>query len=206
LKLPEEIRKLLTDVKVKVKDNSKGELILPLRKNILLQLGDFEVSKYGKASFTLGLKRRLKLASLCVRKVVEKWSDTLKVNEKPMQMLSLAQDYLAGKIDKRIIIYQIGAYSSEIDNMGEGENDGLLTSLGYASIATADIAVRDVHLMVRSKPDASDDDFDFYDWDAYYWSSLAFAGNNPWIEEAIETKREFWLWFLEEAVPEAFIM
>ena len=54
-------------------------------------------------------------------------------------------------------------------------------------------------------PDTDDDDLDSDDWDASFMAAMASAGGEVGDPAASdERRRQFWLWYLRDAVPKAW--
>jgi len=50
-----------------------------------------------------------------------------------------------------------------------------------------------------------DTDRDAWSWDESYLASMACAGGSAWaVSSSLEKRREFWQWYLEQAVPIAY--
>jgi hypothetical protein len=85
------------------------------------------------------------------------------------------------------------------------DRDNYAHSVGFAAIKTVYVATSDEKWLEIDdeweeieENDFSDYDFDPYRWTVSYHASLAYG------EEKTERTKEFWEWYLNEAVPQAF--
>src|SRR6266511_3517511 len=78
--------------------NTDGELILPERKQIWRAMGEL-LLEGNRAIKGIGLRRRTKLARLCVQKVLALWDEVWPDNDGPRQILITAAPYLNCAID-----------------------------------------------------------------------------------------------------------
>lgn len=147
-------------------------------------------------------RRRFNLALRCITYVLPIWKNTYPDDEGVNRMLALAQKALENKVEKESAKKTAYNYWSEVDSLeAETENQLRAASVGYASINVVYVAVRDEIFNENMEDDFDEDPFI---WDTSFHSFLAytgFGGENP---EGIEKNREFWRWYLDEAVPEAY--
>jgi len=166
--------------------NTDGELILPERKQIWRAMGDLLVEG-NRAIKGIGLKRRTKLARFCVQKVLALWDEVWPYDDGPRQMLITADQYLNGAIDYDVAWERKNTYWSKLDNLIYEGN----------------------HLTIVNPQDPDenirDESLDPYQWDASLYASAAYAGGFAWEEQSNKLRRrEFWQWYLIEAVPSAW--
>jgi hypothetical protein len=198
LNIPEELTNLITEAQNELTKNSDGELVLPIRKKIWALLGEYRTE--------LGRKRRTKLARLCVERAMPVWDCLTPPAINPKEMLSEIDTYYKGKIDWETLRTKKDDYWTDLENLDNKHVKYQLSSLvGFAAINAITTAKFDNRFGNNDKaPDAIDDDFDPYEWDASYYASGAVAGFK-WIEGAsVEKRRKFWEWYLTEAVPQAY--
>lgn len=125
----------------------------------------------------------------------------------PMELLILIDDYYIEKIDWTSLRCIKGSYWTEMDNLGNEKPKYQLPSyIGYAPAKTIGIARFDEDFGPDDQsPDALDDDEDPYSWEADFYVSGAIAGFK-WLDgSSVEKRRQFWNWYLEQAVPRAYL-
>lgn len=81
----------------------------------------------------------------------------------------------------------------------------MAAAVGSASISVVSLASKDEVCFVYGDSSKLDEDFDPYSWDASYYSAIAYSGSGPWDNKNVEKRREFWLWYIEKAVAEAYM-
>jgi hypothetical protein len=59
--------------------------------------------------------------------------------------------------------------------------------------------------MILGKYTNLDDDYDPFSWDTSYYTAIAYSGSDPWDNADIEKRREFWMWYINEAVPKVYL-
>lgn len=115
--LPNELINIMDEAKNDVLTNSKGELILPMRRRIWEYFGAYEKIEEleYRCNVTTGLKRRLKLAELCVEKVLNIWYNVFPEDNRPLQNLKMANDYILNKISHEQLWKDINNFIGDID-------------------------------------------------------------------------------------------
>lgn len=201
--LPKELTNILELAKNELMLHPRGELILPIRRHIWESFGEFEFESKYRALPTTGLKRRVKLASLCVNKVLDIWKKVSQ-DDNPIKMLSIAEQYINFKIDYDTAINKLGSFPDTLINLASDEKFYYVVEVGFASTYTVKIALRDEDLLVYGDDTELDDNYDSFSWDASYYAAIAYSGSGPWDNTNIDKRREFWLWYINEAVPEAY--
>jgi hypothetical protein len=185
--------------------NTDGELILPERKQIWRAMGDLLVEG-NRAIKGIGLKRRTKLARLCVQKVLALWDEVWPYDDGPRQMLITADQYLNGAIDYDVAWERKNTYWSKLDNLIYEGNHLTIVNVGFAAVKVVTTALVD-EIFDPQDPEEniSDESLDPYQWDASLYASAAYAGGFAWEEQSDKLRRrEFWQWYLIEAVPSAW--
>jgi hypothetical protein len=78
--------------------------------------------------------------------------------------------------------------------------------VGFAAANTVTTALNDERFHPLNIEDhLLDDDLDPYQWDASFYAAGAYAGGFTWEEgSSVVRRREFWEWYLDEAVPLAW--
>ncbi|AEV68243.1 Imm5 family immunity protein [Acetivibrio clariflavus] len=203
--IPQSLINIIEIAKKEILFNEKGELILPMRIKIWKALGPYKIDSNNRAILTVGLKRRVKLASMCVEKNIDIWNSVLADDQRPLIMLEIVEDYIRGNVDYDFVQKQIGRFTTDLENLSCDERYNNASLVGFAALRTVSLALRDEKLMISGKDNLLDDDYDAYSWDASFYSALAYSGSGSWDNANIAERREFWLWYIEEAVPKAFI-
>ncbi len=196
--IPENLKKVIEEAKQELKNNPDGELILPIRKKIWAEMGEYR-SEEGK-------KRRTQLNILCIKYAMPVWDYVQPSVLSPLILLNYLFDCYEGKISWEELMDKGNTYWTEMDDLGNSHPKYQMASLiGYAAIDTLGIARLDTEFGEQDEyPDNLDGDFDPYGWDASFYISGAVAGFK-WIKGAsVERRRQFWNWYLDKAVPEAY--
>jgi len=93
----------------------------------------------------------------------------------------------------------VGVLQNHIDEPEENQ-PGM--AAGEAAAQAVFAAVYDENV---ESPQSLDDDLDATQWDCAFWGACAWSGAIPgqdgWNQEAY---KEYWLWYLDEAIPEAW--
>jgi hypothetical protein len=183
---------------------SDGHLVLPVRKRVLVALGEpqYEPRGSGHGVVTVGLRRRVGLYTRCTRKVLPLWHDVVESRD-PELMLELAEGYLAGTVSRDIAWRMQNTFGGTLLNAGAAlpPDKYCVSYVGNVAVGTVLTALGDVYF----DPEQSsflDDDFDVYE--ASLFAMGAYAGELPWGDGSDPARRrEFWTWWIDEAVPAA---
>ena len=168
-------------------------------------MGGYERDNENRALLTVSLKRRVKLDILCVERVLYIWDEVAPDDKRPYEIIKATKDYLNGKM------YEDSLWNFHNDFMGDLEN--LLSdirflnvlSVGFAAARTAVTALGDETLLIDYDDDLLDEDFDPYTWDASFHAASAYSNGETWGKcSSISKRKDFWTWYLDEAVPQAY--
>lgn len=117
-------------------------------------------------------------------------------------MLQLAEKVLLGETDPASARREMDSFATELENLRDAT--GRVCSAGDAALKTLITALAGDDYSEDMPESTTDDDLDPYLWNAEYCAALA-AGSYPeGPDEDVEARREFWLWYLSEAVPIAY--
>lgn len=204
-----DLNNILEIAEKNLKTNENGELILPLRKKIWKCLGGYKLADNVRAEITIGLKRRVELSILCAYKVLEIWENNIKNDDRPRKLLEKAKEYIDGKCSITSIDEVIGDFYTDLEDMMSEETE-IITYVGSVILKISALVCYDEVLIKGEHEEALeedlDDDLDFGDWDASFYAALAYAGGAKWQEKSsTEKRREFWMWYIKEAVPKAYM-
>lgn len=187
--------KIIKSAFTQLENNANSDLILPIRKKLWLELG--EIRKHNsKASITEGLCKRVKLAGLCVEKVLYLWENTLPNNKSIQNLLDYVDKYLNGRISFAELEKYKNMCSSEFEEIAYIAEFEKISLIGLATVYVADIALYDELLFENSDDDDNDDDLDSFTWDTSYLISLVYSDNEN-EDESIKKKYDFWSWYLK---------
>ncbi len=124
-------------------------------------------------------------------------------------MIQLAQAIVADHIDALDANQQMGDFWTQADNcrsqLRRRTGNSAPACAGHAAAAAVAVALADKKA-VDCASGEDDETNSYYDWDVSYFASIAYAGGGLSNSNAdIEKRREFWKWYLQEAVPDAYL-
>lgn len=195
--LPKELKQTIEEQNEALVKNSEGELILPGRKKIWIAMG---------AKDNIGRARRAILSISCAERVSLIWNSTFHDKKDPEKVLQAAQDYLQKKVDESDLRDQIGDLWTALDDLMYEGKFLVEINAGYSAASAASCAISDEKYDEDKIDDSTlDEDLDPYEWDAGYYASIAYAAGLPGDDASDpEKRREFWSWYLNDAVPNAW--
>jgi len=202
--MKDELKDLLNKAKNEVNNHPKGQLILPLRKKIYRLMGEHNEDSEGRVLRTDGYLRRLQLSVLCVNYVLPIWNNVMLDDNTPNTLLKSINDYLSGDKDWDSLWELQNDFWAVLDSYMCDDNDyGTSIYVGHCSINAVMVALNDEDLG-EDDENLLDEDLDPYTWDTAFYSSLAYSESEQYDEKTkILKKREFWLWYLDKAIPKA---
>lgn len=204
------LNKKLSDVislaKHEVIGNAKGELILPIRKKIWACLGEYEIDDKNRALVTSGLIKRTKLNILCIEHIIQFWNVTFPNDNTIVSLIQSINKYLNSEIDWQELWDIQNNTFTKFENMMLDEKFLLAGCVGIATLKALTTVLYDEKHIIFGKDSDYDESYDSYDWDTSYYSAMVYSGGGTWDENSDSTKRrEFWLWYLDVAVPMAYV-
>jgi len=186
-------------------DSDDHDLPAGARHAIWSCLGD-HASKEGPV--TLGQIRRYELAKITVRKVLPFWQKYFSA-EKIEEILVKGDDVLAGRLsraDARKLYEKYQACDEDLLSGPESTEDAANAVL-VCSAATGALYVALWDERFNSwelDPKLPNNSIDPFEFDAALTASIVYANGGPWDRGSDPIKRrDFWLWWLKEAVPAA---
>lgn len=205
IELPQELRELLAHARSQMLSHKRNDLIRPLRIQIERSLGPY-VAAPNKPAYALrgvGLTRRTNLCIFMVERVSKIWDKHYPDVPAVQDMIQLARQRLEGSISVDDALdgqsRLVGVLQNNADEPLEKQP---ALSAGEAAVQAVYVAVYDEDMKDAQK---LDDDLDAADWDCAFWAACAWSGAIPsqegWSQQAY---KEFWLWYLDEAVPRAW--
>ena len=152
-----------------------------------------------------GYRRRARLSILCVQYVLPVWEaaypdDTDTYNMSPQRMLEICEGLLRGQLNPTEALQASNRFSVVLEEVLS--DNPAASYVGYASIGAVAVVVHDYDPKVPL--DYDDGDLTPDDWDDSYRTDLAASGGEPGEDNSSnQRRREFWQWYLEQAVPHA---
>jgi Immunity protein Imm5 len=154
-----------------------------------------------------GHLRRTALAISTVRHVFPIWNQKFINDDRPQQVLMLAEKVISGDVSKAFAEKESQKFWREMQQLGY-DDSGMAFTVGCAAVASLDTAIFDENF----DPDEIDfnltDNRDTEGNDAAFFAACAYANGAVW--ETISGKSdsakrlEFWLWWLNVAVLSAW--
>ena len=177
-------------------NDSQGRLPLAARKSIWIAMSHTADSR-------TAYQRRVLLESLCVRHVAGLWDDRFPGDVRLEQMLSLADKVVNGEINDAVAERQRDEFYVDVVEDDDGEGDFAAMFVGHAAANTVVSAlIKDNFDAIPSVDD--DDDLDAESFDPSFLCASAAAGGLPGHEaSSVARRREFWTWYLDEAIRQA---
>jgi len=200
-----ELLELLNKAKNELNNHPKGELILPIRKSILKHLGEHLENSNEHALINNGLKRRIKLAVLCVEYVMPIWNEVAPEDTTPQDLIKSIDTYLLGKVEWKTLWNMQNSFWTTLENYSMEARFKTAAYVGFAAINAVVVALFDEETE-ELDDDGNvilDQDLDLFTWDTSFYAAAAYSENEP-EENKIQKRREFWLWYLNDAVPLAY--
>lgn len=185
----------IKQIKHEVENHPKGQLILPLRKKLYKYIGEHKI--------------RINLAILCSKKVLPIWNSVLTDDTMPSEILKCISEYMSGTQTKSDLMSiadefwtKLETYMCE-DEYSEKENYDNAIYAGFTLTKASYVVLYDEKFDEYDET-ILDEDLDAYTWDTAYFASLAYCENELFDElTKIQKRKEFWLWYLDIAIPEA---
>ena len=199
--IPSELSEAVASSLEALRQNSDGELPLYNRRKIWKAFGDRDKDSNGSPT-GLGWQRRSRLAVLCVQHILPLWQSVYPSDERPQQMLKIADQLMQSAYDADKALQE---QQSFFDELGDVANEDISAAcVGYASVQAVTISAVDLE-GDDFDPAETDHDLDAYQWDASYYASMAVAGGDIFVEGSnVDQRVAFWDWYLKKAVPAAY--
>jgi hypothetical protein len=148
------------------------------------------------------------LALLSIQHVLPLWEKARPFDRAPHLLLEKAEKILAGVLTGQQVDEMNLPGWTYMDNVGYKVPyaDSSWVLVGYGAIKVVDVAVRDENFdPTQINPQLTDDHLDPYDLDVAPTAAAAYADGFRWDSESDPQKRrQFWQWWLTEAVPKAW--
>ena len=196
--LPELLQKTITTALESVQKNEKHDLLPLYRRNI------YQVMN----SDNFGVQRLVTLSSFSVLKVIDIWDQERPKDDRPLQLIKLAEDAATGRVSR----HQAEQQALAAWHWSTNEYLDRLEPVSDAACFVLDAAVRTVMIAlgyntydsVALDEQVTDYDLDAYTRDAAVNAVMAVAGP-IWKADSDSGERlKFWLWWLQDANPSAW--
>ena len=157
-----------------------------------------------------GWQRRISLGTLMVRHLLPLWHSKYPQDQGPEKMLLLAEQVRDGKQDRDAASEESDTYWSVLSDLGTIEDDTesaetLPFLVGCAAARVVRTACVESQMVLPFDPTELDTDRDVWMWDESYIGARASAGGSVWVASSSPVRRrEFWQWWLEQAVPQTY--
>jgi hypothetical protein len=154
-----------------------------------------------------GYKRRVTLAIATMRKVLPRWEASFPDDRSPHQALQMAENLFASKCSRDDAYSMWASLDYHYDDcMCKQIEPWYVFGVGYGCVQALKTVIMDEHFYDNNFDlNLNDGDVDSDELDSSYHAALAWAEGNVWSPESDRAKRrEFWLWWLDEAVPNAW--
>jgi hypothetical protein len=203
LPVPSKVERILVDAAKVVESDPQHDLPLGYRKAIWDAIGprddrDDEMSNAHRS--------RGRLAIEGARKVLGIWQREFPDDDTAQRALSDAIDVLQGRLDSDTAEEHYTEYWQHVDQLGF-DSKSMAVSAGYAAVTALMTAVDDETYRPEQIDLNEQDSRDIDDNDASFFAAAAFASGPSWktigSDSDAEARRQFWLWWLNEAVPAA---
>jgi hypothetical protein len=205
--LPTDLNQALKDALHSIDQNAQRRLHLPYRQRIWRAMGPNQRDTNDRP-FGVGLKRRTRLAILCVEKVLPIWFNAYPEDDDPALVIATAERLLEKKIDHQSASNIMDSFDVKIMNLDQevnGHPDGRPAMVGSAVSSALSTALVDCDDFTEIDDDLTDFDDDPETWECSVFASMAYANEQPALGLFEADKMGyFWQWYIKEAVPKAY--
>lgn len=164
---------------------------------------------------TVPWRRRIGLAISSVERALPVWMVSWPADRRPQRMIELISVVLKRSAMPDVVMGERNAFMKALEAAGAlGADSSSALLVGLAAIQALNTAIFDGSIFARGirwdphDPEIEERDADPEDLDAAYFAACATAGGSPdppheWHSDP-DRRREYWIWWLKEAVPAAF--
>jgi hypothetical protein len=205
--LPSDLSHLINESLKGVESHPQHELNLGYRYAIYAFFGP--KSPTSGNTTNQGHRRRTKLALLSIQHVLSLWEKVRPFDRSPHLILEKVQQILEGVLTGKQVDQMSGLpdwgymdnVSCQVPYIGSS-----WILVGYGAVKTIGVAIWDeIFDPTQINPQLTDDHLDTYDLDVASEAAAGYAGGFRWKSESDQRKRrQFWEWWLTEAVPKAW--
>ncbi|MBU7005761.1 Imm5 family immunity protein [Phosphitispora fastidiosa] len=204
---PEELSKTLNLAYQAMTAHPQHDLNLGYRWLIYEQLGPGKGESRQTGSD--GLKKRVNLAISATEKVLPLWGKVYPGNSLPERCIQLANQVLLGQVDANEAWKQRDLFWDHLVEMGNKDQaNQVVHGAGFSAVQVLNAVLRNERFDSRQiNLNLTDADVNPDEMDAAFFAAAAYANGAVWDEASDSLKRrEFWEWWLKEAVPLAWEM
>lgn len=197
---PQSLKNLAEKALEAVHNHPKNDLNLGYRQAIW--------AEFGPPGDEFGLKKRTVLAKLTIEKVLPVWESTFPDDNTPGKILNEVRQILDGSLSfsSEDASEHIRDFWEWIEDIEAPDDQLTALDVGFGLVKLITTALFDELFNTEDIDyDCTDADVDSYDADCSYYAAAAYSNGTVWDEDSDDSKRkEFWEWWLKEAVPEAW--
>lgn len=176
--------------------DKRGELPAYTRAQLYKQIHLFSKNKNNLAHYL-----RAKLELSCAWKVLSNWEYCEFDDGSVRALLGMAENFLHGEGELKELEKRKNFLYTDLENvMNKGQEYFVAAYAGFACISAVNSVLYDINLDTLSLPEIENEPDD---WTACFLASISYCGGATWEEGVGDDlkRREFWEWFLNEAVP-----
>ena len=182
----------------------QDHLALRQRRRIWAELGPPSEAE-STPPFSIGRRRRGALAILCGRYVLPIWEAACPNDRRPHDILQAAHLYLQHQGNEPTLRAMKGRLETHVDNLLSRTEHASDAYAAASAARAASTALHDETFGEGTGEEDTDVDLDPYQWDASFYASMAVSKGAPWDKNTSGgRRRQFWRWYLEQAVPESW--
>lgn len=198
--IPYSLKRVIHDGCCVVERHPQHDLPLGYRHAIYAQIG----GPLGMCQDNTAHKRRTVLALLTVQHVLPIWEKARPNDKTPHNLLGKVEQVLAGI--SQSTEEEVGEFWSYMDGVAAETEGGPPVGVGYAAVEALHTAVADEEFNpLAIDYSLTDEDVDPYEHDTAFAAAADYAGGPTWEPKSDASKRrEFWHWWLSEAIPAAW--
>jgi hypothetical protein len=184
--------------------NPLGHLPLPNRKSIWREFGPTMVKVVPPVAE--GILRRGALAFLTVTQSLPVWHSTLNTRDVEEGLRAVPR-FARQEIGREEAFQTLQNLWSTMEKvLARGEKFFRASYVAAAASSAIDTIINDADYPKNSdESQEQDEDRDPYEWDASLYSCMALT-DDVWADPPVyvEERRSFWMWYIGEAIPEAY--
>lgn len=206
--MPEILRNVIQEALEFVDCDAHHDLNLGYRHAIWLTFGPR--MKVPGTPFNLGHMRRASLAILTAHQVLQIWEAVWPEDNLPSSLLEIAREVIKGKVSvesaktfRRTAWAKLEQLASNPEYQEAKYQRSTSAGLS-AECALKTVLEDEVFEATHIDYSLTDLDQDAYEHDASFWAATAYSGPIWEVDSDSSRRREFWVWWLNEAVSQAW--
>lgn len=178
--------------------DQRGELPSNYRKKIYEIFEQLSAKKQKYSSYYY----RAKLELACARKTLDKWANFLPTNNSAQELLEFTEKFLEDQLEQKKLQKSNDNFYTEINKLlyERGLQYTVPAAAGLACVSAANAVLYGIDIDNFEILEMEDPD----NWTACFNASIAYSGGPTWQKEIISDdlkRKEFWIWFLKQALP-----